>query len=250
MLTLRRHRRNGEGRRLAVGAAMLAAALLCGGVAPGPVALAQTGARGEDRNLAALSATWWKWAAKLTVDPNGRACATGQSGDVWFLAGQNGTITERTCTIPAETAILFPTINGEWSRLEAQATLEATGNKDSCFVPGVTRGTDDRALRACAAAQMDHVTQTWARVDGTAVPISDRNRAVSDPFNFSAVAGNLFGIPPGPNRAVADGFWVLLPRLSPGRHTVEFGGTAVFREVAFTFTTTMKYDLRVARADH
>jgi len=169
---------------------------------------------------------------------------------VWFLAGQNGSITERMCTIPTQTAVLFPPINGEWSRLEAQATLQATGNKDSCFVPGVTQGTDDQALRACAKAQMDHVTQKWAKVDGVALPISQGNRAVSNPFNFTAAPGNLFGIPPGPNRAVADGYWVLLPRLSPGRHTVEFGGTAEFPELNFTFTTTMKYDLTITRENH
>ena len=34
----------------------------------------------------------------------------------------------------------------------------------------------------------------------------------------------MFGVPAGTTRSVADGYWALIRRLSPGTHTVSFGG--------------------------
>jgi hypothetical protein len=60
-------------------------------------------------------------------------------------------------------------------------------------------------------------------------------------FNFGS--DNLFGLPAGRYEpAVADGFYLLLPPLTPGPHTVTFGGSG---NVAGPFTQSVVYDFTV-----
>src|SRR5438034_7507958 len=59
------------------------------------------------------SAAWWQWAADISepnspvTDSTGANCAVNQRGPVWFLAGNTGGTTSRTCTVPADKGILF-----------------------------------------------------------------------------------------------------------------------------------------------
>src|SRR5712691_11572750 len=53
------------------------------------------------------SERWWQWAFSQTTFNN----CPNESGPVWFLAAP----TQRKCIIPANTAIMFPTFNAEWS---------------------------------------------------------------------------------------------------------------------------------------
>src|SRR5262249_55520548 len=63
------------------------------------------------------SAAWWQWllAIPAPVNPNldltGANCGQGQSGQVWFLAGNFGGTSTRTCTMPAGRALLVPILN-------------------------------------------------------------------------------------------------------------------------------------------
>ena len=64
-------------------------------------------------------AKWWNWTQSLPTQEHPRdnyspeKCAAGQRGPVWFLADALTGKEERTCTIPAEKAILAPTITGQ-----------------------------------------------------------------------------------------------------------------------------------------
>jgi hypothetical protein len=184
------------------------------------------------------SASWWQWAVAISdpgspvSDPTGAACATDQSGPVWFLAGNTGGTTRRVCTVPADKAILFPVINAECSVLEGD-------------------GTSEPELAACAKDLMDHVTKTNASIDGTTVklgkPSEGKFRFTSPLFTLTFAPNNAFGVdPPGTTQAVADGFWVLVKPLAPGKHRVEFHGTAVFPEFDnFVFKVDVFYKLTV-----
>src|SRR5438093_7134593 len=83
------------------------------------------------------SAKWWQWVVSFEpsvnplLDNSGTYCNSGQSGPVWFLAGNFGGTTTRTCTIPANTALLYPVINS------------------LCWRPGDSD--TEAGLRACAA---------------------------------------------------------------------------------------------------
>jgi hypothetical protein len=67
------------------------------------------------------------------------------------------------------------------------------------------------------------------------------------PFNgwrrYSSLAKSLFGLPSGRYEpAVADGFYLLLPPLTPGPHTLTFGGSG---NLAGPFTQSVVYHLTV-----
>ena len=204
--------------------------------------------------LRELSADWWQWALSIpeAVHPlhflnmhplafveaeSADYCAVGQHGGVWFLGGViaatpvdpiQGTVV-RICTIPSGTSIFFPIINAECSAIEANGTTEAE-------------------LRLCATDLMDHVTEVEASVDGVALRNLRQSRVQSDLFSFTLPPGDqlgLFGESPNPSASVSDGFWVLLPPLSEGAHTVKFRGVAPFPEFGFTFEQDITYELTV-----
>ena len=64
-------------------------------------------------------AKWWNWTLSIPKGEHPRddftpeKCSANQGGPVWFLSDQLGGREERTCTIPAGKAILFPLLTGE-----------------------------------------------------------------------------------------------------------------------------------------
>jgi hypothetical protein len=218
--------------------ALLATGMLLGLLAPSASASSFTIVRPTEKyagkTYGQWSAAWWQWAANISepnspvTDDTGANCAVNQKGPVWFLAGTAGGLATRSCTVPADKAVLVPIINAEWSTVEE---------------PGST----EEHLRAVAKDLIDHVTQTSASVDGTAVdlgPVSEgRFRFQSPLFTITFAPNNGFGVTPGTGKAVSDGFWVMVKPLSKGQHAIDFQGTAVFGD--FVFQVGVHYDLTV-----
>lgn len=203
-----------------------------------------------------LTAKWWQWAVSIpaasnpivsdtTTDPTGELCDVKQSDVVWFLAGTTGGSATRKCTIPFGKAILFPILTAEWS------VAEAEGLGGNCFIPNVMSGTSEEALRECAKVTIDHVTLKQADIDGVNVQNLDNYRVQSPLFGFKAVQNNVFAIPKGKSQSVSDGYWILLPSLPKGQHTVHFHGTAEFSEpeLGFTFDTEVTYHISIVDED-
>src|SRR5215207_10210548 len=78
-----------------------------------PVASAQ-----ETTNLADLTAGWWNWGFSTSPSPlegsytGGTQCEGEYIEGVFFLSGAGGSkAVDRTCTVPADTPILFPVSN-------------------------------------------------------------------------------------------------------------------------------------------
>ena len=169
---------------------------------------------------APLTALWWQTVLSMPGDPLDR-CDLGRR-DVVFLAGTTGGAATRSCTIPAGTSILVPLINVECSTAESNGDTPAE-------------------LRACARGFAEQFTDLSLTIDGGAVAELQQFRVHSQVFRFTAADGNVFGVPAGTTRSVADGYWALIRPLSPGTHTVSFGG-------AFPpggFTTLVTYRLTV-----
>ena len=164
---------------------------------------------------ASLTATWWKKIVKISGDSLGR-CDVG-TGKILFLAGTAGGSTERDCMTDKK-VFLVPLINVECSTVE--------GN-----------GTTFGALSACAKGFADDFTDLTLVVDGQ----SFDGFRVQAKGQFTPVAGNSFGIPPTNNsKFAADGYWALIT-LTPGEHTLTFGGSYP----PFGFTTEVTYNLTV-----
>ncbi|MBB3193871.1 hypothetical protein [Roseateles terrae] len=174
----------------------------------------------EGASQAIWSQRWWEWAGSFpyelspVADKTGDLCASNQSGEVWFLAGTYGTQRAiRTCHVPRDKYLFFPLINYLASAFEDRAG------------PCVDFMT--------SAAQLTRKPKALVlQVDGVRMEDLMAHRQAS-PACFD-VGAKAFGSPR--YRAAANGYYVMLRPLSPGRHTVEFGGALPTMYQAVTYT--------------
>lgn len=168
---------------------------------------------------AAYGATYPEWAARyaqwlysfpLDDHPlnrsDGRGCAAGQHGEVFFLGsvllpGDEMTL-ERACTVPADRALLLNVVFLGCSTLEA----------DYC-------GTTEEELRATAARWVDKTTDVAVELDGVAVPDMARFRVAAGPFGVVVPEASP-GVEAGVGMGVVDGYFVLFAPLAAGEHTL------------------------------
>lgn len=193
------------------------------------------------------SATWWQWLLAIPTGPGNDQnpqdqptgavdCGIHQSGPVWFLAGNGtGATVTRTCSghISSTTALFFPLINAECSTQD-QAPFHCT---------------DAASCRQCAASFADYIgpNTVHVSVDGVDVLNGVQGfRAQSPLFGFTTPASNILFSSGGPGMSVSDGYWVMLRPLSPGRHTIQFGG-ALVRGPFSGFTQDVTYNLTVSQ---
>jgi hypothetical protein len=166
-----------------------------------------------------LGDDWWQWVISIPastnplLDETGANCGVGQHGALWFLAGNFGRTTTRTCSMPEGKALFFPIIN----------SIQA----DTPYMCGQGKSMTVKELRAVAAAFIDGATSTSlsAEVDNEQVHFQ---RLRSEVFNITVPAGNIFdglcgGFPAGTySPAIDDGYYVYLKPLKAGNHTVHF----------------------------
>jgi len=154
------------------------------------------------------SARWWQWQRSLELigmnpvtDVTGEFCAENQltddNEDVWFLAGTDGSIVERDCTVPEDTAIFYPLINAIFSN-----------------EPGEDASEDEK--REALGGLFELTCILKSSLDGVPTAISDITVRTQSPLFFDPIFGD--------QEAVSDGWWVMLPPLSTGEHVLEFTG--------------------------
>jgi hypothetical protein len=183
-----------------------------------------------DQQVAGLSQedwsrNWWQWAGAFEIhsspiaDLTGELCASKQSGPVWFLAGTYGTKrTTRICTVPRGKYLFFPLIN--------YIVMPPGQNSMSC----------ESAIRN-AALMTGAVDKLVLDVDGISYGGLTRHRqATRQCFNMGARAEPRYDIYP----SAANGYYVMLKPLSPGRHTLNFGGALPDMTQAVTYTLIVK----------
>jgi hypothetical protein len=171
-----------------------------------PIATAKGSSQGQD--LGTLTGEWWNWAVSnpSPLEGNyqgGQKCEGEFVDGVFFLAGTTGGEATRTCTVPANTALLFPVVN----------TVCSEAWNDPTPYEECAKGLIDGALAD---------GEPYATLDGRDLRT---RRIASGPFTFTLPEDNIYGLPAGSYDAAADGLWVYLPKgLKPGEHTVQFGG--------------------------
>jgi hypothetical protein len=174
-----------------------------------------------------LTASWWQEFVEVT-DPNTfMGCDVGTQKIV-FLTGLSATVStdHRSCTTD-KTTFLVPLINVECSTAE--------GN-----------GTTFEELARCAKEDFaDYFTALNLTIDGQ--PIGDLNSLrVQAKGHFTPVPNNVL-IPnisePTNSKFATDGYWALIT-LTPGEHTITFGGTFA-KPGTDVFTTQVTYNLTI-----
>ncbi len=164
---------------------------------------------------------WWYWVLTIPTDVNpmcdttGANAAVGQSGDVWFLAGNGCGLASavRTVTVPADKALFFPIYNWVWVNMPALG--------DNPWSPE-----QEAFARQFLAEQMDAASGFVCQIDGVEVLniTSYRCQTPADgPFMVSLPEGNMFGVEPGTyGPTVADGIFLMLKPLPVGQHTIHW----------------------------
>jgi hypothetical protein len=196
------------------------------------------------------SAVWWQYVLSKSVnepsnpllDQTGEGCGVDQpsSSRVFFLVGAagSGAVTRNECIAPAEKVLFFPLVNFI-----------------DVHVPGDGLDTPE-LVRQDLLSLIGPITELHASVDG--VPVNNLNPrttpfracAGGDPacasaFSVTLPGNNLFGIRAGVYApAVADGFYLMLAPLSPGPHSINFGGKGFF--AGSKFSQEITYNLTIA----
>jgi N-acetylmuramoyl-L-alanine amidase len=153
---------------------------------------------GEDQ------ATWmeqrWRWQLSLPMGANpghdvtGTLCAAGQGGPVYFIPTNLPA-----CSVPAGVPVVVPLVGG----ICTSGTLG-----------------DAADLPTCAQAEGDRYTAVRIWVDGEEVPGIDAWRFTTGVFEIQLPEHDVLGLGVDETEAVASGWQVILPPLSPGEHEV------------------------------
>ncbi len=159
---------------------------------------------------------YWKLFLPIPVDKNpfedktGEKCTYAQnaSKSVFYLIGNSGGKTIKTCKIPAGLGLLIPIIVVEASQAET---------------PGAT--IED--LNRIAKNDQDHVTSLSLRINGTEYKYEDllKYRTHTKDFDVIFPDNAEFGAAPGPSKVVADGYYIITKPLAPGNYDIEFSGS-------------------------
>ncbi|MEF8755679.1 MAG: PEP-CTERM sorting domain-containing protein [Accumulibacter sp.] len=164
-----------------------------------------------------LAEQWLQWALSIDAASNPMLDTTGayahvnNLGPVFFVAGNTGGSSTRTFTAPAGKPIFFPIVTAYDIEVPA----------DNCdlqcafgYIPGV-----------------GNATGLYATLDGQDLLTFPSYRQTSTAFftvDLSASLSAALGFPPqyaGILDAIVDGYWVAVEGLTPGPHTLKFGGS-------------------------
>lgn len=207
------------------------------------------------------SAKWWEWVFSIPAPTNPQFqgipasnppavvdCSVGQSGPVWFLAGDFGGIAARQCKdpIPSGVSIFFPVANNGFGVLgfDCYGTgVDALGKPVPNPRPTILANCLDPVwsvpdptfpfpilswsqLVAAVAAGFDPTPPISAEIDGHSLQNLGAYRAQAPMFSITIPDDSLLRFIPLPAGTYfpngSDGFWVMLTPLSKGPHVVHF----------------------------
>lgn len=191
---------------------------------------------------------WLRWAMALPwstgpiTDTTGAACAQGQSGPLWFLAGTPGGPATRSCTLPRGKFLFVPLVN-TWvlpanDRVDTPEELAA----GDAFSHEYLQWNEDHACGL--ELELDGVpVASQATLDQLGTMVLDPFSVMLNADNFQSAVGR-----PGGHQIAAwtGGHYALLTPLTPGHHTLELVGARCEDDgVTRWFETSVRYELTV-----
>ena len=178
---------------------------------------------------------FWQWLLPIPADINpitdttGERCQEKQDSSlpVFFLAFSGGGSAVRTCDIPAGKAILIPV------------------NVVACFLSELPAAKTEDELHRCAEEDESSNPGLFLTVDGREFKDLQKYRVHSRAFDINLPANPLGGTP-GSDRAVSDGYWVILEPLPPGKHNIHFKASLTNPTTGILFyNDDVKYTLNI-----
>jgi hypothetical protein len=207
-----------------------------------------------------LQVQWWKWILGIAredspaLDETGEDCDIDQKGSVWYLAGFAGSTeglpggsAERDCVISEGKDILIPIFNTICAEItDAGLIKTALGLEENDEIPPSQL---KEGLIRCTDFILDHIDRKLFSIDGQTLVDEDLEdfRVVSPQFQIVYPEDNVFEQLPTnvKQKAVAQGYWVLVEDLEPGEHTIEAVSHLSFPEFDFEFQTSVIYHLTI-----
>jgi hypothetical protein len=159
------------------------------------------------------SAQWWQWALTEPEATSPLLTAEGnelnQKGPVWFLGGSaSDEPVTRYVTIPKNKEIFFPIVNF------------------ADYSGGPIPVDNEAEWREYIQTYIDSFANLVCTLDGTPIEFNPNTpivRTQSPTFSDTLDSDNIGGFPSGKyTHCWSDGYWVMLPPLSKGEHTLHF----------------------------
>jgi hypothetical protein len=181
------------------------------------------------------TAKWWQWIISIpekdnpNLDFTGEKCSLNQNdSNVMFLAPTFGGSATRECTMPQGKAIFFPVLTGECDYL-TEPTIK----------------TEPELLKCAMSVNEGGVVRVT--VDGVELKNLEKYRVQSPLFDLTMPLGTAFEGPVGKTKGIADGYYIFLEPLSPGKHTIQFSGSVVDNPTTGTtsYATAVTYNINV-----
>jgi hypothetical protein len=206
---------------------MLAAAVFSAAAAdsaPPAVAVIDADELVFDRSQVEWAESYLQWVAAFARDSSpvsdttGAQCGAKQGGEVWFLASSDGTApVVRACAVPAGKTLFVPVVS----------TMQRSSSREpNCG-----------AMARLAAGALSRVSGLAMAIDGR--PVDELGSHLLPTCDCFALDARLASRSTT-KAAVADGYYVMLPPLPPGPHTIEVGA----RIDGTSLSTTYHLDVR------
>jgi hypothetical protein len=162
---------------------------------------------------------FWKWIISFPIpkspwqDNTGTNCDNGQSATnspIFYLSGNGGGTSVRTCKVPAGKALFIPV-----------SPMEAS-DKES---PGASV----EQLSKSAKKDQDSVTSLYLKIDDKVYNLQDlsKYRTHTGPFDVVFPDNAIFGASKGNAKSVADGYYVITEPLTKGTHNIQFKSSLI-----------------------
>ncbi len=182
---------------------------------------------------------FWTWILSIpadenpTDDPTGEKCATGQlntNSSVFYLSGNGGGFSDRTCKVLSGKGLLIPVMIVEWSDKEVpNASVEQ--------------------LHESAKKDQDSVNSLYLKIGNKEYQYEDllKYRTHTDVFDVVFPDNGMFGvIEGGPSKVVADGFYIITEPLAKGSYPIHFKSSLICLDpdcAEPNFATDVKYNV-------
>jgi hypothetical protein len=183
---------------------------------------------------------FWKWVLSIQQDKNpwddqtGENCVIDQletNSTIFYLSGNGGGKSERTCTVPAGKGLFIPVSPFEISDKEAP-----------------TASVKD--LHKIAKKDQDSVTSLYLKINDKEYTRQDleKYRIPTEDFEVVFPKNPIFGVTEGISKAVADGYYVITEPLEKGNYTILYKSSLICPEIDCiqpNFAQDIKYNLIV-----
>jgi hypothetical protein len=194
---------------------LFSSTLLSPAAASNPLNIFPPGSKPYGLTYAEHIKNFWKWSLAIPAkdnpinDPTGVKCTNGQSNtnsSVFYLAFNNGGISQRTCKVPAGKGLFIPVMQVENSDKETP----------NASVQDLDKG---------ATKDQDSVNSLYLKIGDKQYNYNDLNkyRTHTDAFDVVFPDNGIFGVMKGGvSKAVADGRYILTEPLAKGTYTIQF----------------------------